>query len=141
MLNPNTDDLKLRTSKKIIEGKLLTFFEKMKRIAAFLHKNGAPADIQIKPEEIFLECYIDKPAIARLMTIAMQDNFAQFGVFFGLEDPSTHRTGMRGTGCQCERLSSGLNIVKIGERGGCGRPLYLVISWRFTLPSTAILKV
>jgi hypothetical protein len=78
------------TSREKIEAKLLTFYEKMNRIAAFLRNHNAPADIQINSEEIYLECYIDKPAIARLMTIAMQDNFAQFGVFFGLEDPASH---------------------------------------------------
>jgi len=78
------------TPREKIEAKLLTFYEKMNRIAAFLRNHNAPADIQINSEEIYLECYIDKPAVVRLINIAMQDGFAQFGVFFGLEDPRDH---------------------------------------------------
>src|ERR1700744_4391915 len=82
-------DLFKVTPRETIGEKLFTFYEKMNAIAAFLKENGAPPEIQIKPEEIYLECYIDKPAVARLITIAMQDDFAQFGLFFGLEDPVT----------------------------------------------------
>jgi hypothetical protein len=89
-LIPGADSPTLVTPRKKIEAKLLTFYEKMNRIVAFLHNHNAPADLQINSEEIYLECYIDKPAIARLINIAMQDNFAQFGVFFGLENPGGH---------------------------------------------------
>ncbi len=90
LLNENLNDFVSATSKEIIERKLLNFHKKLNRVATFLRDHNAPADIQINAEEIYLECYVDKPAIARLMTIAMQDNFAQFGVFFGLEKPRTH---------------------------------------------------
>ncbi|MHA4811549.1 hypothetical protein ACX0G9_25865 [Flavitalea flava] len=70
-----------------IQLKVYTFYEKMRRIAQFLKDNNAPPEMQIDPENLKLEFYIDKKAITRLINICMQDNFAIFGVFFGLQDP------------------------------------------------------
>jgi hypothetical protein len=83
----NSDSHKFPTSLPDIQNKVLTFHRKMRAIAEFLHKRKAPAELQIKPQDLALEFYIDKDAITRLINIAMQDNFVQFGVFFGIESP------------------------------------------------------
>jgi hypothetical protein len=90
---PTNDPHKFPTSLPDIQNKVLTFHRKMIAIAEFLHKHKAPNELQIKQEDIALEFYIDKPAITRLINIAMQDNFVQFGVFFGIEapDPKDHQ--------------------------------------------------
>lgn len=90
---PTNDPHKLPTSLPDIQKKVLTFHRKMRGIAEYLHKHEAPDELQIKEEDIALEFYIDKPAITRLINIAMQDNFVQFGVFFGIEapDPKDHQ--------------------------------------------------
>ena|ERR1700677_4464531 len=71
-----------------IQEKVLSFYDKMNKIDKFLEENGASDDIRISAKDVPLEFYIDKLAVARLMRIAMQEEFEQFGVFFGIETPN-----------------------------------------------------
>jgi len=70
-----------------VQEKVLAFYEKMNQIATFLRNNNAPPELQINRKDLFLQFYIDKPAIVRLLKISTQEDFEQFGVFFGLEAP------------------------------------------------------
>ena len=92
-VNPQTSmvglGVPIQTSVQIIQKKVLAYHEKMNKVAEWLEKSGAPDEIRIQPEEIFLQFYIDKDAITRLINISMQKNFEQFGVFFALEDSET----------------------------------------------------
>ena len=83
------DGVPIQTSLEIIQKKVLAYHGKMNKVAKWLEENGAPNELQIRPEEIFLEFYIDRDAINRLFFISLQRNFSQFGVFFALEDPES----------------------------------------------------
>jgi hypothetical protein len=78
-------DMMAPTSVDVIQQKVLAFKNKMSSIASFLKKHRAGKDIQILPSEFPLEFYVDRPAVARLIRIAMKEDFYQFGVFFGVE--------------------------------------------------------
>ena len=76
------------TNMSVIQLKVADFQFKMKEI------NGALQDaepfMQIQDQEnFFTQFYVDRAALARLAAIAARDEFTQFGVFFGLEDPKT----------------------------------------------------
>ena len=88
MLQTGAEMIPIQTSVNIISKKVIAFYAKMNRVAEFLEKNNAPKDIQIDTSEVFLQYYIDEDALNRLIHISKQDGFAQFGVFFGLEDPN-----------------------------------------------------
>jgi len=74
------------TNMSVIQLKVADFQFKMKEINGALQ--GAEAFMQIQdPENFFTQFYVDRAALARLAAIAAQDEFTQFGVFFGVEDP------------------------------------------------------
>ena len=70
-----------------IRKKVSSFHEKMNWIADFLekHKDEVPEEMRIDKNDIRLEFYIDRRAVARLMRICMRPDFTQLGVFFGLQ--------------------------------------------------------
>jgi hypothetical protein len=68
-----------------VHDKVLSFYDKMTELYKFLVDNNAPPEILIHANQFPLEFYIDKNAIARLLVITQQADFAQFGVFFGAE--------------------------------------------------------
>jgi len=72
-----------------VQQKVLDFHTKMNRIAAFLRENNADHDLQIDLDKFYLEFYIDKAGLDRLVNISDQDGFAKMGVFFALEDTVT----------------------------------------------------
>lgn len=71
-----------------IQKKVDAFHEKMNRIADFLIEYEAPEELQIKKEDLPIQFYIDKEAVARLMRICMQEDFVQLGVYWGLQNPA-----------------------------------------------------
>lgn len=68
-----------------VRKKVLSFYDKMTELYQFLIENSAPPELLLHAKEFPLEIYIDKPAIARLIKISMEEDFEQFGVFFGAE--------------------------------------------------------
>ncbi|WP_431211782.1 hypothetical protein ACQ86N_39240 [Puia sp. P3] len=94
----------------------------MKKVADYLEKNGAPPEIRINPEEVFLQYYIDKAAITRLINISMQDDFAQYGVFFGLEDPETQKPPHDPTASFGRPTACFLGLDKYNNILGCHFP-------------------
>jgi len=74
-----------------VRQKVLDFHSRMNRIAAFLRENNADPDLQIDVEKLFLELYIDKAGLDRLVNISKQEGFDKMGVFFALEDDSTQQ--------------------------------------------------
>jgi|ERR1700722_1371132 len=82
------DTVLKETPVETIQEKVLSFYDKMNKIDKFLEEHGASKDIRISAKDVSLEFYIDKKAVGRLMRIAMQEEFEQFGVFFGIETPN-----------------------------------------------------
>jgi len=63
---------------------------KMRALAKAL-QDAAPYLQFLEPEKFYTQFYIDRPALARLNEIAAQEEFSNFGVFFGLQDPETRQ--------------------------------------------------
>jgi hypothetical protein len=74
----------------IVQQKTADFQFKMRALANAL-KDAAPYLQFLEPERFYTQFYIDRAALARLNEIAAQDEFSNFGVFFGLEDPETQQ--------------------------------------------------
>lgn len=79
------DEILANTPLKEIETKTLLYYKTMNEIADFLDKAKAP--IRIQKAHQYLEFYIDKESVAKLVEIALLDNFDKLGCFFGM-DPS-----------------------------------------------------
>jgi hypothetical protein len=70
-----------------VRTKVASFYKKMNWIARFLeeHQDEVPEEMRINKDDLKLEFYIDRRAVARLMRICMRPDFSQMGVFFGLQ--------------------------------------------------------
>lgn len=73
-----------------VQLKVADFQYKLKEINGALQ--GAHPFMRINDQDNFYtQFYIDRAALARLFAIAARDEFARFGVFYGLEDPKSKR--------------------------------------------------
>lgn len=81
------------TSLKEIRRKVLAYHEKMNAIARFLLKKNAPPELQIDTTKEFMEYYIEKSELDKLVEIAKLPGCERLVVFHGLAIENNSVTG------------------------------------------------